>query len=396
MAFGSVPGAYEVLELAVIIPTLDEAENIQPLVDRLTRVLGGVEWEVLFVDDDSGDGTADVIRGISLRNRRVRVLQRVGRTGLASACIEGMMATAAPYLAVMDADLQHDESLLPRMLDTLKATDVDVVVASRNTAGGSMGTFAPRRRVLSSLGTYVSRLVCRCQVSDPMSGFFLVRRALLHQVVRKLSGTGFKILVDILASSPEPPRVCEVPYEFRERLHGTSKLDINIGLEYVLLVSEKLLRDFLPVRFVLFLLVGAAGVVLNLAELWLLYRAGHLSFVVAQSLATAVVMVVNFFLNNLFTYRDLRLRGWRIWTGLLTFCMACSVGALINVALATFSLERGLPWYLAAIIGLSIGAVWNYSVTSVLTWRRGRRRRKTTDAGGLAAESGARGKKAPS
>jgi dolichol-phosphate mannosyltransferase len=391
MAFGSVPGAYEVLELAVIIPTLDEAGNIQPLVDRLTRVLSGVEWEVLFVDDDSGDGTADVIRGISLRNRRVRVLQRVGRTGLASACIEGMMATAAPYLAVMDADLQHDESLLPHMLDTLKSTDVDVVVASRNTAGGGMGTFAVERRVLSSLGAYVSRLVCRCHVSDPMSGFFLVRRTLVQQVVRKLSGTGFKILVDILASSPEPPRVCEVPYEFRERLHGTSKLDINIGVEYVLLVSEKLLGDFLPVRFILFLLVGAAGVVLNLAELWLLYRAGHLSFVVAQSIATAMVMIVNFFLNNLFTYRDLRLRGWRIWTGLITFCMACSVGALINVALATFSLERGLPWYLAAIIGLGIGAVWNYSVTSVLTWRRGRRR-KSADAGGLAAEPAARGK----
>ena len=391
MAFGSVPGAYEVLELAVIIPTLDEAGNIQPLVDRLTRVLSGVEWEVLFVDDDSGDGTADVIRGISLRNRRVRVLQRVGRTGLASACIEGMMATAAPYLAVMDADLQHDESLLPHMLDTLKSTDVDVVVASRNTAGGGMGTFAVERRVLSSLGAYVSRLVCRCHVSDPMSGFFLVRRTRVQQVVRKLSGTGFKILVDILASSPEPPRVCEVPYEFRERLHGTSKLDINIGVEYVLLVSEKLLGDFLPVRFILFLLVGAAGVVLNLAELWLLYRAGHLSFVVAQSIATAMVMIVNFFLNNLFTYRDLRLRGWRIWTGLITFCMACSVGALINVALATFSLERGLPWYLAAIIGLGIGAVWNYSVTSVLTWRRGRRR-KSADAGGLAAEPAARGK----
>jgi dolichol-phosphate mannosyltransferase len=224
-----------------------------------------------------------------------------------------------------------------------------------------------------------------------MSGFFLVRRTLVQQVVRKLSGTGFKILVDILASSPEPPRVCEVPYEFRERLHGTSKLDINIGVEYVLLVSEKLLGDFLPVRFILFLLVGAAGVVLNLAELWLLYRAGHLSFVVAQSIATAMVMIVNFFLNNLFTYRDLRLRGWRIWTGLITFCMACSVGALINVALATFSLERGLPWYLAAIIGLGIGAVWNYSVTSVLTWRRGRRR-KSADAGGLAAEPAARGK----
>lgn len=380
------------LELAVIIPTLDEAENIQPLVDRLTQVLSGIEWEVVFVDDDSGDGTSDAVRSISLQNRRVRVLQRVGRTGLASACIEGMMATAAPYLAVMDADLQHDESLLPRMLDKLKSTDVDVVVASRNTAGGSMGTFTRRRQVLSNLGAYISRFVCRCQVSDPMSGFFLLRRTLLRQVVRKLSGTGFKILVDILASAPEPPRVCEVPYEFRKRLHGTSKLDINIGLEYFLLVSEKLLGDFLPARFIVFVLVGAAGIVLNLAELWLLYRVVHLSFVAAQSIAAAVVMIVNFFLNNVFTYRDLRLRGWRIWAGLISFCMACSVGALINVVLATFSLERGLPWYLAALIGLTIGAVWNYSVTSVLTWRKLRRRRKAGAVDDLVVEPVARDK----
>jgi dolichol-phosphate mannosyltransferase len=364
-----------VFELAVVIPTLNEAGNVQPLVDRLTAVLAGVEWEVVFVDDDSLDGTADMVRRISQDNPRVRVLQRIGRSGLASACIEGMLSTAAQYLAVMDADLQHDESVLPRMLQRLKESpDLDIMVASRNTEGGSMGQFARHRQLLSQLGAAVSKAICRCEISDPMSGFFMLRRDLLHKVVRRLSGTGFKILVDILASSPTPLRVGEVPYEFRQRLHGASKLDINIGIEYILLVGEKLLGDVLPIRFVLFVLVGAVGAVLNLAELYVLYRSLHLTFITAQTIATVVAMVLNFFLNNVFTYRDLRLRGRRLWAGLLTFCAACSIGATISVALADFCLGRGLPWYLAAVIGLAIGSVWNFSITSVITWRRLRRR----------------------
>jgi dolichol-phosphate mannosyltransferase len=380
------------LELAVVIPTLNEVENVAVLVDRLMATLSGIEWEAIFVDDDSRDGTAELLRNISLQNRRVRVIHRIGRTGLSSADIEGMMATAAPYIAVMDADLQHDETVLPQMLEKLRSTTADVVVASRNTEGGGMGTFAPRRRLLSNAGAYISRTVCRCALTDPMSGYFLLRREVFHQTVRRLSGTGFKILVDILASSPRPLQVVEIPYTFRERIHGASKLDIHIGLEYALLVMEKRLGDAIPVRFILFALVGSLGVVCHLAELWLLYRMAGMTFVAAQAVATVIAMTVNFFLNNQFTYRDLRLRGARLLPGLLTFYVACSVGALVNIALATFCLERGLPWYLASTFGLVAGSVWNYSLTSVITWRKLRRRRdaegaqgqlrQTTSAGG--------------
>ena len=363
------------LELAVIIPTLNEAANIAPLLERLTAVLAGVEWEVVFVDDDSRDDTAGVIRRVAVEDQRVRLIERIGRTGLASACIEGMLATAAPYLAVMDADLQHDESLLPRMLEKLKTGGTDLVVASRNLPGGSAaGLGGERRRLLSRLGASVSRLVCHCEISDPMSGFFMLRRDLLQHVVRRLSGAGFKILVDILASADRPLKIAELPYEFRNRLHGASKLDVNVGFEYLMLLVEKLLGDLLPVRFMLFGIVGSIGVVLNLAELWLLYRVLALSFTTAQAVAAGVAMVTNFFLNNVFTYRDLRLRGWRMAAGLVSFCIACSAGALINVMLATVCLERGLPWPIAATLGLGVGSVWNYSVTSVLTWRKLRRR----------------------
>jgi dolichol-phosphate mannosyltransferase len=361
-------------ELAVVIPTLNEVDNVPTLVARLTEVLSAVDWEAIFVDDDSPDGTAEELRRISAQNPRVRVLQRIGRSGLSSACIEGMMASSARYLAVMDADLQHDESVLPRMLETIKTTGADVVVASRHAEGGGMGDFGRRRQFLSNVGAWISRVVCRCNVSDPMSGFFLLRRELLNQVVRRLSLRGFKILVDILSSSPEPVRVVEVPHTFRARVHGASKLDVNIGLEYLLLVIEKLLGDLIPVRFTMFALVGALGVVLNVIELWVLYKVIGLSFAVSQSVAAVTAMTANFFLNNIFTYRDLRLRGWHLWSGLLSFYAACSIGALINITIAEVCMERGIPWYLAATIGLVIGSVWNYSATSVITWRKLRHR----------------------
>jgi dolichol-phosphate mannosyltransferase len=256
------------------------------------------------------------------------------------------------------------------MLEQIKSTGADLVIASRHAAGGGIVDFGRSRQWLSRLGAHISRVVCRCQVSDPMSGFFLLRRELLNQVVRRLSGTGFKILVDILASAPTPVTVVEVPYTFRPRLRGTSKLDINIGFEYVLLVLEKLLGDIIPVRFTMFALVGSLGVVLNLIEFWLFYKVLNTGFAVAQALAAVTAMTVNFFLNNIFTYRDLRLRGWHILNGLVSFCAACSIGAMINITLAKLCMERGLPWYLAATIGLIIGSVWNYSVTSVITWRK--------------------------
>src|SRR5580704_614278 len=216
------------LELAVVIPTYNETQNIPLVLVGLEKVLRGIEWEVIFVDDNSPDKTAELIRSLALTDRRVRVLERIGRRGLSSACIEGMLATPAPYIAVMDADMQHDESILPKMLGRMKSDRLDVVVGSRKIAGGSMGEFARERVWLSNLGTRIGKLVCRSDVSDAMSGFFLIDRAYFQQVAPHLTGAGFKILVDLLSSSPSAPRIGEVPYHFRNRQLGESKLDLNV------------------------------------------------------------------------------------------------------------------------------------------------------------------------
>lgn len=356
--------------LSVVVPTFNEAQNVRVLIARLEKALEGIDWEVIFVDDDSLDGTADLVRGIATHKPYVRVIQRLGRRGLSSACVEGMMASSAPYLAVMDGDLQHDERILPQMLEKLRKENLDLVVGSRNIEGGSMGALVGARRFLSNVGRFLSRLVCRCEMQDPMSGFFVLDRRFLDISVRRMSATGFKILVDLVSSSPRPVRFCEVPYRFGKREHGESKLESTVLADYLFLILDKLVGDFIPLRFVLFVCAGLGGLLLHVGILGALYLGRGAEFVVAQALATLAAMTLNFLLNNWLTFRDRRIRGWKSLTALLSFYAACSIGALTNLALAQFLFTRGIPWYLAGTLGLVVGSVWNFSVSSVFVWRQ--------------------------
>ena len=362
------------VELAIVIPTFKERDNIDPLLESLRQTLDGIEYEVIFVDDDSPDGTAAAIREISRTNARVRVLQRIGRRGLSSACLEGMLATATPYIGVMDADLQHDERILPTMLSELKEGKLDLVVATRNKEGGGMGEFADNRVRLSHLGRRLSRTVSHADLSDPMSGFFVIDRKFLDEVIHSASGTGFKILLDLVASARRPVRFAEVPYTFRKRMRGTSKLDILVGIEYLQLLLDKTFGNLIPPRFLIFSMVGVVGMLLSIGVLYLLFSDLKMQFSVAQAITTFVAMTANFFVNNSLTYRDRRLRGRRVVTGLLTFYAACFVGAVINIRIAQFIKGAGVSWYLAGAAGLAVGAVWNYGVTSITTWRLARER----------------------
>jgi len=345
------------------------------MVDKLAACLQGIDWEVIFVDDDSPDKTAEECRNLSASNPRVRVVQRIGRRGLASACLEGMLASSAPYLAVMDGDMQHDETILPKMFALAQVPGTDVVVGSRNVEGGGMGAFSQERVRLSNLGRRLSRMITAQDLSDPMSGFFLITRIYLDKVMYRVSGIGFKILLDLIASSPEPVTVREVPYVFRNRLYGDSKLNIRVGIEYFVLLADKMVGYTFPLTFALFSLVGATGVAFYLAVLLILYRVVHTSFLQAQVVGTAVAMVSNFFLNNLITHRTNQLQGWKSMTkGLIAFCLACSLGMLSNISVANLLVTHGVPWLAAGTAGIIIGSVWNYSVTAVLTWHVGQRR----------------------
>jgi dolichol-phosphate mannosyltransferase len=360
-------------DLCIVIPTLNERENIGLLLKKLQSSLHDICYEVIVVDDDSPDGTAAIVKKLSHTQDNLHVLHRIGRRGLASACIEGMLATSAPYIAVMDADMQHDETVLPEMYRCISSEDLDLVVGSRNIGGGSMGEFSTWRVRLSRLGRCLSGVGKHATLTDPMSGFFIVRRTFFERIAHRLTGIGFKILLDIVLSAQGPIRVGEVPYHFRLREHGQSKLDLIVGMEYLELILDKLIGSYVSVRFVLFCFVGAIGTVIQLMLLGGFLKLAHFSFIESQACATGIVMVLNYVLNNSFTYRDRRRRGAAFWVGMLTFCIACSLGGIANVGISTEAFRQGMPWPLAGITGLMFSAVWNYGVTAVTTWRQARR-----------------------
>jgi dolichol-phosphate mannosyltransferase len=357
-------------ELSVVIPTFNERLNLKPLIERLTDVLKGVSWEVVFVDDNSPDQTAEAVREMARANPRVRCVHRVGRRGLSSACVEGVLATASPYIAIMDGDLQHDEALLPAMLQTLKDESLDIVVGSRYVDGGSIGEWDSSRAAASRFATRLAQYVVRANLNDPMSGFMMFRREVMHEALPRLSAIGFKILLDVFASSPHPLKFKELPFRFRNRNAGESKLDTQVAWDYVMLLLDKTIGRYVPVRFIAFSAVGALGLVVHMMTLAAMFRGFHVSFLWAQTAATLVAMTSNFVINNVVTYRDRRLKGWGWLKGWLTFAIVCSVGSLANIGVATylFDLNREL-WALSAIAGVLVGAVWNYAVTSLYTWR---------------------------
>jgi dolichol-phosphate mannosyltransferase len=361
------------LELAIVVPTFNERANVPVLVAALDAALAGRAWEAIFVDDNSPDGTADAARELARADARVRVIQRIGRRGLSSACIEGMCATAAPLVAVIDGDMQHDEALLPKMLDALRADEtLDVVVGSRFVDGGGTGEWDRDRVAKSALATRLSRHVLKADLSDPMSGFFMIRTALVRALIPTLSAIGFKILLDIMTASPRPLRFKELPYVFRTRELGESKLDHVVALEYLIALYDRMFGRYVPVRFAMFSAIGALGAGVHFAVLWLLFRAADAGFLAATIAATAVAMTFNFFLNNALTYREQRLKGFgQLLAGWVSFCLVCAVGAVANVGVAGFlyNVEHG-DWRLSALAGILVAAVWNFALSSRFTWGR--------------------------
>lgn len=359
--------------LSLVVPTYNERANIALLITSVARVLDGLDWEIIVVDDDSPDRTFEEVRRIAATDPRVRCLRRVGRRGLSSAVIEGALSASGDAIAVMDADFQHDERILAAMYDKLCDSRADVVVATRYDGEGGVGDWNAGRQAMSRLATWVSRLVIGGRTSDPMSGFFMFRRDLLDEIVYDLSAQGYKILLDMLASARRPLRVEEVPFVFRRRAEGESKISAMVIAEYATLLVEKLSRGFVPGRFVLFCMVGSLGILVHMLALWA-SRAAGVAFEEGQIMATLVAMLFNFGLNNEVTYRRWRLSGPAIYGGVVAFCLVCSIGALANVSVAELAIAELGSWPLAGLSGALIGGVINFAIADNVVWQVGRRR----------------------
>nr|WP_245279073.1 glycosyltransferase family 2 protein [Mesorhizobium loti] len=357
--------------VSVIIPTFNECANVSKIAAAIGIALRGKDHEIVFVDDDSFDGTRTEVAKLAASVPGIRLIHRIGRRGLSTAVTEGMLSTTAPLMVVIDADLQHDESIIPEMLSFLENKTADLVVGSRYIEGGGLGSWGRRRVQISALATWLAKMVTKNDLSDPMSGFFAITRSAFDNSVRDLSGQGYKILLDICASSKSPLRIREVAYQFRTRQAGESKLDALVTWEYLMLLADKLVGHIVPARFISFSLIGGLGVFVHMIVLSVLLATGLADFVVAQGIATVTAMVFNFFVNNTLTYRDRRLRGVKaVIFGLFSFMLVCSIGAFANVGIANYLFANNhYRWWSAGLAGILLGAVWNYAATSVFTWR---------------------------
>jgi len=354
--------------LSVVIPTFNERGNIAELIKRLDATLAGIAWEAIFVDDNSPDGTADAVKAIARGDGRIRCVRRVGRRGLAGACIEGILSSSAPFVAVMDADLQHDERALPAMLAKLQSGDYDLVAATRYIEGGSAESFSAGRSKISRLATTITQRVLGSSLSDPMSGFFMMRRESFDTVAPQLSPVGFKILLDI-ATAGNGMRIAEQPYSFGSRQEGESKFNIQVGVEFLGLLLSKLSSGLLDPRFIFFAIVGAMGIAVNLAVLNLALIAWPANFSLAKTIATLFAMTSNFVLNNNLTYRDRRLKGLGLLRGFIGFCLFGAVGAVTDIGLASQLYADHEVWWVAGLAGSIMGVLWNYAMSSMFIWR---------------------------
>ncbi|MFZ2102458.1 MAG: glycosyltransferase family 2 protein, partial [Oricola sp.] len=339
-------------ELSIILPAYNEAKNIPLIVDKIADAMGDMPYEIIVVDDDSPDGTTDVTRAVAREKPNVRCVRRIGRRGLSGACIEGMMAANAPVVAVMDADMQHDETRLPVMLAEIRK-GADLVIGSRYVDGGnaSSGFVKKTRAKGSELATALANRITGAYTTDPMSGFFMMTRDLADKAARTVSRDGFKILFDIVSRFGSELAIREVPFQFRERVEGESKLGFLVTVQFLGLLVSRYTGGFIPVKFLLYALVGFSGLFVHMATLFFLNGVLGAAFAPAQIAATFVAMTSNFAFNNEVTYAHRKLKGRRFFTGLITFYIVCGIGALANVSIAVRLFEWNWSTLLAGFAG---------------------------------------------
>ncbi len=358
--------------LSIVLPTYNESENLPLLLEKLRPVLHDLSHEIIIVDDNSPDGTWKIAQQIAARDDRVHVVRRVGRRGLSSAVIEGFLAARGDVLAVMDADGQHDVELLPKLHDAVVG-GAGLAIGSRYVAGGSVGQWDERRHTMSKLATALAIRLCAVRVTDPMSGFFAMKRNIFEAILPRLNPMGFKILLDLLVHIPSETPVRELPFTFGMRTHGESKLSRRVQLEFLEYLYDAAVGRFIPLTFIEYCVVGALGVAVNLSMYFTVSlllgespQYGLFSTPLLAGIEAAIMF--NFLLNNAWTFSYAKLRGWRAVTGFTKYNVVCAFGALANIAITAFLFRSGMATIGSLAIGAFVGMIWNYTIGRLFTW----------------------------
>ena len=357
--------------LSIVIPTFNERENISKILGKLRKTLRNVKYEIIFVDDNSPDGTSDEVKAFMQKSPNIHLIHRIGRRGLSGAVIEGIFASNSSLVGVMDCDLQHDESKLLDMLALFKQNNsLDLVIGSRFTKKGDIsgGAFSKFREIGSKLITIIIKKILNINSTDPLSGFFMVKKNSFLKYSKNLQTQGFKVLADFLAISGGAVEVKEVGYKFKNRVLGESKMSFLTALELIGLILSLIFGGKVSIRFILFCMVGVSGIFVQLATTGLSIFFIN-EFSTSQTVGIIAAMTSNYFLNNYITFQERRLKSIAFFQGLLSFYLICSLGAFANIAVATYLFSISSNWLVSSFVGAFFGAVWNFTLSSNFTWK---------------------------
>ena len=360
------------LRVSIVLPTYNERGNIEALLRQLLSLQERFDLELLVVDDDSTDGTGELVRQLARERPQLRLIRRIGRSGLASAIKEGLLDATGDVAVVMDSDGQHEPASVLQAITTLQSEGLDLVIGSRFHPEAQIHGLSERRETGSNWANASARFSLPGRyrdLSDYMSGFFALKLDPLLPLIRAVDVNGFKFLYELLAVSRGRLRVAEVPLQFQARSYGSSKLDLAIFWDFLISILHSLSLRLLPRRAISFALVGASGVAVQLLTTQLLMALAGLAF--GQALPVAVIAAAssNYLINNALTFRFQRLIGLALVKGLLKFLLVASLPVLANVGLASayYSfVARDTFW--AQLAGILVVFVWNYAASSRFVW----------------------------
>ena len=357
--------------LSIVIPTYNEKDNISKILEKLKDALKGINHEIIFVDDNSPDETSREIKFFMRKSSNIRLVHRIGRRGLSGAVIEGFFAANSDLVAVMDCDLQHDETKLSDMMDLFsKSTSLDIVIATRFTDEGEISdiAFSKIRKLGSKITTFLVKKLLNIKSSDPLSGFFMAKKETFLRSTDKLQTQGFKILADFLATEGKNIEIKELGYKFKNRITGESKMSFQTALELMGLILSQIFQGRVSIRFILFCMVGLSGIFVQLlitgASMFFINQ-----FPTSQTLGIIAAMTSNYFLNNSITFKERKLQSFELIRGLFSFYLICSLGAFTNFAIASYIFDFSSNWLISSFIGAVFGAIWNFTLTSIFTWK---------------------------
>lgn len=354
--------------ISIIIPTYNERDNIIPLVERIDHALSNCEHEIVFVDDDSSDGTADIAASLAPKYP-VKVIVRKNKRGLASAVVDGISHANGQIIAVMDADLQHPPEVIPDLFQAVNG-DADIAIASRYVDGGGCQGWSLSRKILSKGAAVLAHLLLprTRQFKDPLAGFFMFDRKVIADA--QLQPTGYKILLEILLEG-EFQKTAEVPYTFRVRSSGESKLNAQQQIDYLKHVYSLMKRKGELRRFVIFCLVGLSGVLVNMSLLWSLTEFVGFPYLVSAAFGIESSIISNFILNDHFTFPDRRSHTAKSFLRrLVKFNLVSLAGLALNMTVLWLLTEVfGLYYLLSNLCGIVVATLWNYLVNSWWTWK---------------------------